>query len=210
MIKPISKICISVTTAALLASCAATNTEKGVAIGAAAGAVLGKSTSNHSTKRTVLGAGIGAILGGAVGKYMDNQEEELKQELSDSGIEVIREGDSLRLVMPSNITFATGQSNITSNFAPILDDLARILTHYDKTILYIEGHTDDVGSFDMNQRLSEMRALSVRDGLLNRQVNQNRLATQGYGESRPLVANNSAQNRAMNRRVEIKIIPNEK
>ncbi len=208
--KPLTKVCIALTTTALLASCAATNTEKGVAIGAAAGAILGKSTANHSNKRTILGAGIGAIIGGAIGSYMDKQEEELRQELSDTGIQVIREGDTLRLVMPSNITFATGQSSITSDFYPILDDLASVLTHYDKTILYIEGHTDDVGSFEMNQNLSEMRAISVRDGLLNRQVHPNRLATQGYGETRPLVANNSTQNRAMNRRVEIKIIPNEK
>ena len=207
--KSMSKICIAVTACSLLASCAATNTEKGLAIGAAAGAVLGKSTANHSNKRTILGAGIGAIIGGAIGGYMDKQEEELRQELGNSGIQVIREGDTLRLVMPSNITFATGQSSISSSFNPILDDLAKVLTHYDKTILYIEGHTDDVGSFEMNQNLSEMRATSVRDALLSRNVHPNRIATQGYGESRPAVPNTSEQNRALNRRVEIKIIPNE-
>lgn len=192
----------------VLSGCAATNAEKGAAIGAVAGAVLGKSTSNHKNKRLVWGAAIGAIAGGAIGAYMDEQEKAFREELSGSGIDVIREGDNLRLVMPSNITFTTGQAYISSGFHPTLDDIAKVLNKYEKTRLSIEGHTDSVGSAAFNQTLSEQRAESVKSYLLNKQIIESRLRTLGMGESSPVADNNTESNRALNRRVEIQIIPN--
>lgn len=192
----------------IMSGCAATNTEKGAAIGAIAGAVLGKATSNHKDKRLVWGAAIGAIAGSAIGKYMDEQEEAFRQELSGSGIDIIREGDNLRLVMPSNITFATNQAYISSGFYPTLDDITKVLVKFDKTLLSIEGHTDDTGSAEYNQKLSEQRAQSVQSYLVGKNIISERLRVSGLGESSPVVANNSSSNRALNRRVEIQIIPN--
>jgi outer membrane protein OmpA-like peptidoglycan-associated protein len=189
--------------------CASTNQEKGAAIGAIAGAVLGKSTSNHKNKRVVWGAAIGAIAGAAVGNYMDKQEQEFRDELSGSGIEVVREGDNLRLIMPANITFATGQSYITSGFYETLDAIARVLNKYEKTLLSIEGHTDSQGSAEFNQNLSEQRAGSVKQYLTNQDIIASRLKTTGYGESRAIADNTTANGRALNRRVEIQIIPNQ-
>jgi len=189
--------------------CASTNQEKGAAIGAIAGAVLGKSTSNHKNKRVVWGAAIGAIAGAAVGNYMDKQEQEFRDELSGSGIEVVREGDNLRLIMPANITFATGQSYITSGFYETLDAIARVLNKYEKTLLSIEGHTDSQGSAEFNQNLSEQRAGSVKQYLTNQDIIASRLKTTGYGESRAIADNMTANGRALNRRVEIQIIPNQ-
>ncbi len=185
--------------------CASTNQEKGAAIGAIAGAVLGKSTSNHKNKRVVWGAAIGAIAGAAVGNYMDKQEQEFRDELSGSGIEVVREGDNLRLIMPANITFATGQSYITSGFYETLDAIARVLNKYEKTLLSIEGHTDSQGSAEFNQNLSEQRAGSVKQYLTNQDIIASRLKTTGYGESRAIADNTTANGRALNRRVEIQI-----
>ncbi|GHF86938.1 OmpA family protein [Thalassotalea marina] len=188
--------------------CASTNAEKGAAIGAVAGAVLGKSTGNHKDKRLVWGAAIGALAGAAIGDYMDKQEAEFRDELSGSGIDVVREGDNIRLVMPSNITFATNQSYISTGFHATLNDIAKVLTKYDKTLLSIEGHTDNTGSDNYNQELSLKRANSVKSYLVQQSIIESRLKVTGYGESMPIVANDTAQNRALNRRVEIQIIPN--
>jgi len=190
-----------------MSGCASTNTEKGAAIGAIAGAILGKSTSNHKDKRLVFGVAIGSIAGAAIGGYMDKQEQEFREELSGTGIDVIREGDNIRLVMPSNITFASNQSYITRGFHAILNDVAKVLTKYDKTYLSIEGHTDSQGSTEFNQNLSVQRASSVKDYLIKQSVLDGRLITIGYGETMPLVGNNTSNNRSINRRVEIQIIP---
>lgn len=205
----LKKSLISIIISSLIfTGCASNNAGKGAAIGAIAGAVLGKSTSNHKDKRLVWGAAIGAITGAAIGDYMDQQEEAFRKELSGSGIDVIREGDNIRLVMPSNITFATNQAYITSGFHSTLNDVAKVLTKFDKTLLSIEGHTDNTGSADYNQTLSTKRAQSVKDYLANQQIQGSRLKVTGYGESMPLVDNSTEKNRSLNRRVEVQIIPN--
>ncbi|WP_240473966.1 OmpA family protein [Salinivibrio socompensis] len=79
---------------------------------------------------------------------------------------------------------------------------------YDKTFLSIEGHTDNTGAASYNQGLSERRAMSVKRYLASQSIDNARLYTSGFGETRPLVANNNASNRALNRRVEIQVVPN--
>jgi len=184
------------------------NTQKGATIGAITGAIVGKSTSNHKGKRAFIGAAIGAIGGAAVGNYMDQQEQAFREELAGSGIQVVREGDNIRLIMPSNITFGLDQDAIAADFYPKLNAIANVMRKYDKTFLSIEGHTDDTGAAAYNQRLSERRAMSVKRYLASQSIDNARLYTSGFGETRPLVANNSAANRALNRRVEIQIVPN--
>jgi outer membrane protein OmpA-like peptidoglycan-associated protein len=138
---------------------------------------------------------------------MDKQEQEFREELSGSGIEVVREGDNLRLIMPANITFSIGQAYITSGFYNTLNDIARVLNKYEQTLLSIEGHTDSQGGVEFNQNLSEQRAGSVKQYLTNQDIIASRLKTIGYGESRSLADNMNADGRALNRRVEIQIIP---
>jgi len=203
----IKSITFVITLSLIMSGCASTNTEKGAAIGAVAGAILGKSTSNHKDKRLVFGAAIGAIAGAAIGGYMDKQEQEFREELSGTGIDVTREGDNIRLVMPSNITFASNQSYITRGFHATLNDVAKVLTKFDKTYLSIEGHTDSQGSTEFNQNLSVQRASSVKDYLIKQSILDGRLKVTGYGETMPLVDNNTSNNRSINRRVEIQIIP---
>ncbi|MCF6437534.1 MULTISPECIES: OmpA family protein [Pseudoalteromonas] len=193
---------------ALLSGCEMTNTGKGAAIGAATGAVLGKATGNHKDKRIFIGAAIGAIAGAAIGDYMDKQEAAFRKELAGSGVEVIREGDNMRLVMPSNITFASNQATISPSFYNTLDAITKVMNKYEKTFLNIVGHTDSTGTSELNQRLSEQRANSVKNYLLGQQVLAARLHTQGMGESQPIASNDTEQGRAQNRRVEIQIIPN--
>lgn len=183
------------------------NTQKGAAIGAVLGALLGKATGDNDKSRYAWGAAVGAIAGGAIGNYMDKQEEELRTELSDTGVQVVREGDNLRLIMPGDITFATDSSTISPNFNPVLQDVAKVVNNYEKTVLMIKGHTDDTGSEQYNQALSERRAAAVKNVLTNYSVNPTRITTVGMGEYAPKVPNSSDANRSMNRRVEMEIQP---
>lgn len=201
---------------ALLASCATTNPETGerrvnrtatgAAVGAAAGAALG-AIIGDDTKSAVIGAGVGALAGAAVGNYMDRQEQELREDLAGTGVEVERQGDNIALRMPSSITFDTNQANIKPQFYPILDDIGSTLANYESTIVNIAGHTDSTGSAEYNQQLSVNRANSVRDYLIRKGVIPQRILTTGYGESMPIADNATDAGRARNRRVEITLQP---
>ncbi|MEO2269018.1 OmpA family protein [Pseudoalteromonas pernae] len=206
--KSFTPVIAAASVALLLTGCQATNTQKGAGIGAGIGAVLGKATGDHDDKRIFIGAAIGALAGAAVGDYMDKQEQAFRDELAGSGVEVVREGDNIRLVMPSNITFATDQSYISSGFHNTLDAIASVMNKYEKTYLSVEGHTDSTGKDSYNQNLSEQRALSVKNYLVNSNILAARISTRGYGESRPIADNGTANGRALNRRVEIQIVPN--
>lgn len=179
------------------------------AIGAATGAVLGKSTGNHKDKRLWIGAAIGALAGAAVGGYMDRQEAMLKEELAGSGVEVIRDGDNIQLVLPSNITFSSNQSVISTSFDPSLDAIAKVMKEYDKTRISIDGFTDSTGDAAYNVKLSEKRADSVKSYLQTQGVDAPRMIVNGFGSSQPIASNDTSEGRSKNRRVEIHIIPNQ-
>ena len=146
----------------VLAGCATTdnqNTTRGAAIGAVAGAIAGKATGNHKNKRVVIGAAVGALAGAAVGSYMDNQEKALREELKGSGVGVQRDGDRLVLDIPAQLTFDINRSDIRPSLYPALNDIARVLRDYPKTMVVVAGHTDDTGTYQLNMNLS--RALSL-------------------------------------------------
>lgn len=193
----------------VISGCAtnASNTQKGAGIGAVVGAILGKGTGDNDKSRYVWGAALGALAGGAIGSYMDKQEKEFREELADSGVEVIREGDNIRLSIPGNITFPTDSDTILTDFYPVLEDVAKVLNRYDKTKLSIEGHTDSVGDSAYNTQLSLQRANGVADYLIATTVDANRLQTLGMGENRPIAPNDTSQGRQQNRRVELRVIP---
>lgn len=178
---------------------------KGAAIGAAAGAVVGAIAKDG--RGAVVGAAVGALAGGGIGHYMDQQEAELRRELEGTGVSVTREGNQIRLNMPGNVTFDTDQTNIRPEFQPVLDSVVKVANKFDQTTLRVTGHTDSVGSDSYNQRLSEHRALSVKDYLALRGVAPQRLVAVGYGESRPLASNSTVEGRAANRRVELDLVP---
>ena len=181
------------------------NATKGAAIGAVAGAVVGAIANDG--KGALIGAVVGAAGGGAIGHYMDKQEAELRRELDGTGVSVTRNGDNIRLNMPGNVTFDTNQTNIRPEFHPVLDSVVKVTSKFDKTNLRVAGFTDSTGSEGYNQRLSEHRALSVKDYLALRGVTPTRLSSVGYGENYPVADNGSTQGRAMNRRVELELTP---
>ncbi|WP_366949848.1 OmpA family protein [Immundisolibacter sp.] len=202
--------------AALISGCATnpetgqremTKTGKGAAIGAAAGAVLGGISGGDRGQRAAIGAAAGAAIGAGIGKYMQNQEEKLRQQTAGSGVEVSRQGDNVILNMPSHVTFATDSAQISPAFQSTLDQVAATIVEYKDTRVQIAGHTDSTGSESYNQQLSERRAQAVADYLASRGVDRARLSTVGYGETRPIATNETPEGRQQNRRVEIVLSP---
>ena len=185
----------------------ATGAGVGAALGALGGLLVAKSKKGDTRKSVLIGAGIGALVGAGVGNYMDRQEQELRSQLQNSGVGVTRVGDSIVLNMPSNITFASDQDALNANFYPVLDSVSIVLNKYPQTLLDIDGHTDNTGSAEYNQQLSERRAVSVGRYLNSRQVDARRLLVVGFGETRPIASNDTNSGRAANRRVEIRISP---
>jgi len=179
---------------------------KGAGIGAVSGAVISAITGGKR-KNVLLGAGIGALAGGAVGYYMDTQETKLRQQLQNTGVSVTRSGENIILNMPGNVTFATDSSNISADFYQVLDSVALVINEYEKTYVDITGHTDSTGADAYNQQLSVARANSVARYLESRKVLPQRITTVGAGESSPIATNDTAQGRALNRRVEILLTP---
>lgn len=186
------------------------NATTGAIIGAVGGAVVGAVSGDDSRERrnrALIGAGIGALAGGSVGYYMDVQEAKLRKKLEGTGVRVIRNGDNITLVMPSNVTFDVNKEDIKASFYPVLDSVALVLDEYDKTIIDVVGHTDSKGSLQYNQALSERRANSVASYLISQKVDRVRIETFGVGETRPIADNATAQGRQQNRRVELNLIP---
>lgn len=180
------------------------NATKGAGLGAVAGAVLGAAVSKgNRAEGALIGAAVGGAVGGGVGYYMDQQEMLLRQELEGTGVRVERVGDEIRLVMPGNITFATDSDRIAGNFYPVLDSVGKVLVKFDKTAINVDGYTDATGSFEYNQMLSERRAQSVSNYLMQIGIDRLRVSSRGFGERNPIASNDTAGGRAANRRVEI-------
>ncbi|MDR2232099.1 MAG: OmpA family protein [Tannerella sp.] len=191
----------------------ATGTLIGVGGGAAVGAGVGKVAGN-----TALGAVIGAAVGGAagaiIGNRMDKQKKELESVLpEDTGVEIIEEEGqppALRVTFDSGILFATNSSTVSAASKSALRNLAVNLEQNPDTDLKIIGHTDNTGAVDYNQTLSEKRAKSVYDYLIEQGLSSRRMVYEGKGIREPVASNNTAEGRAENRRVEVMILANEK
>src|SRR6185503_12744422 len=189
------------------------NWEGGALIGAGIGAVVGAvAYSKDRTQGAILGAADGGLAGGAVGAYMDSQKKDLEKNLAKE----IQSGQArvetmpnhvVRITMTNQTAFETNSSSIKPGFESTMDKLADVVVRYGKTTLTVVGHTDNVGSNDYNQKLSERRAHAVAQYLAGRRVDPIRLAVSGKGETQPIASNNSESGRQANRRVEIYVEP---
>lgn len=176
---------------------------KSVKYGAAGAVVCGLIGATRNSKSARNAAAGCAAIGAGVGAYMDHQEKELREELAGTGVRVVRDGDQIQLIMPSNITFNTDEYLIKNEFYATLDSVGKVLYKYKDTQLDVIGHTDSTGQDDYNMTLSQQRANSVASYLENRGIPGNRLATLGMGETQPIANNDTAAGRAQNRRVEL-------
>lgn len=177
----------------------ASDTALGTGIGAISGATVGALIGGE--RGALIGAGVGALGGGAIGYNMDKQNAELRQALVGSGVQVRKVGNSIQLIMASDVTFSTNQSTIQGDFYQTLDSVAVVFKKYNNNTITITGYTDSTGNPSYNQRLSEDRAQSVGNYLISRGVPSNRIYTNGMGQRNPVASNATAQGKALNRRV---------
>ncbi len=175
----------------------------GTILGAVLGGLIGGGTGR------IVGAGIGGVAGGVVGYKMDQQIKELKEQTAGSGVDVteVDNGQAILVNLPDGVTFDVDSSTLKPQFRTTLDQIAQSLQSYPDSLIDVYGHTDSTGSDQYNQALSQRRAQTVADYLTMRGVSVSRVRSQGYGETMPVATNDTDAGRALNRRVEIKIVP---
>ncbi len=207
------KIISAVIMTAMLTACATdpytgetkvAKTVWGTGIGTALGAGIGALAGGE--KGALIGAGIGAASGAAAGGYMDYQAAKLRKELVGTGVQVKELNGQIYLIMPGNITFDTNEAYIKSSFQPVVVSIAKVLKEYDKTLVQVNGYTDNTGTNAINLPLSQRRANAVADFLKVQGVAANRIIATGYGAANPIASNATAAGREQNRRVEIVLI----
>ena len=121
--------------------------------------------------------------------------------------QVTREGDSVIITL-TGLTFASGSSQIDAAHAPLLAAVGEAVDVFPLSSIVVEGHTDSYGGAISNMSLSRSRAEAVGDYLSGRLgVAGERISSLGYGETRPVANNETAQGRARNRRIEVRITP---
>lgn len=189
------------------------NWQSGALVGAGVGAAVGAiAYSKNRTQGALIGAVGGGLAGGAVGAYMDSQRKDLEKNLAKE----IQAGQAridtmpnhvVRVTMTNQTAFETNATAIKPGFETTMNKLADVVVRYGKTSLTVVGHTDNVGSNDYNQKLSERRAHSVAEYLERKKVDPIRLAVSGKGEAQPIASNGSESGRQANRRVEIYVEP---
>lgn len=205
----LTQIVASMTVVAMLAGCAATDTQGGrTAVGAGTGAALGAGLGvliGDSSRAAAIGAGIGAVAGGIAGYNWSSIKQDVQQSGATSlGVDVTEMPDgSLRVNIPSHVSFDSGQAQLKPALLPVLDSVARALVQHPELRAKAIGHTDSTGGAALNQRLSVERAQAVTNYLMQHGVNGGHLTAEGRGSSAPIADNNTQQGRAMNRRVEL-------
>ena len=206
--------CLMLCVAILFAGCGASNTVKGTGIGAAGGAAVGAGVGAliGGKKGAAIGAGAGAVVGGGagalIGAKMDKQKRELEA-LQNAKVESVNNGQAIKVTFEAGILFATNKYDLSPASKTSLTHFATSLKANPDTDVMIYGHTDSSGGDKINVPLSEKRAHAVEKFLADQGVNPARMAYQGLGSSQQVAAEvNGVQ--ALNRRVEIYILPNEK
>lgn len=125
-------------------------------------------------------------------------------------VQITQTARGVEIRSSDKILFDSGKADIKPEGKAFLDRIASILKTRTRKPISIEGHTDNVGSVELNRDLSELRALAVMKGLMDRGVPKTRMAYVGYGMSRPIADNSTPEGRLLNRRTEIIILEERK
>lgn len=199
------------------------NTQTAAIIGGLLGAVVGGTTKDRGGKRIAIGAAAGAAVGAIVGYTMDQQAEEVAQVLNtnvnnnpnaeqnvNNQVIVSNTDKFVKIMFRDPMMFQTNSSRPTASAA---NEIRQMIPAFQKPayanmIIQSVGHTDNRGSFQHNQSLSEARAASVGQTISQGGVT-NSMYSKGCSFSKPVAQNNSSANMALNRRVEIYLYPNQ-
>lgn len=125
---------------------------------------------------------------------------------SNKGCPEIRKEDKETLnIAMRDVQFEHNSATLTNSSYKILGQISTILNSYPEYKIEISGHTDNTGTAEINKKLSEQRARACRDYLISKGLAWSRVASRGYGQSKPIATNETQQGRATNRRVEFKL-----
>jgi len=193
-------------------------TKTGAVGGAAAGAMIGYNTGRHDAKSAIIGGLLGAALGGAIGYNMDEQANAMARALGtgvnndplaaldpNNTIIVSKHPNYVKIMFRDRMMFATDSARLQPSARNKVQKVGQLLANYPQTVVGVAGFTDNTGSYEYNQRLSQRRAQTVGDLLA---VN-GRPFIKGCSYEKPIAPNNSARNKALNRRVEVYLYANQ-
>jgi len=194
-------------------------TKTGAIMGAIAGAVTGYNTKgHHKNRRAAIGAIAGAALGGAIGYSLDEQANTIARALGtgvnndplaaldpNNTLIVSKHPNYVKIMFRDPMMFATNSDRLQPQARNKVQKVAQLLAKYPETIIGVAGFTDNTGGFAYNQELSQRRAKRVGNIL---SINS-RAYTKGCSYDKAIAPNNSARNKALNRRVEVYLYANQ-
>jgi outer membrane protein OmpA-like peptidoglycan-associated protein len=151
-----------------------------------------------------------ALFGDEIGEISSNIKQlkdfySVKVHFEKSGVVFKSQMDRFTVVMPYDVTFEFNKHELRAKFNDLLSAVAEAINMAPELKVEIVGHTDNIGAFDYNRKLSEKRAQTVADYLISKNVDKNRLVIKGMGFDEPVATNDTENGRALNRRVEINI-----
>jgi outer membrane protein OmpA-like peptidoglycan-associated protein len=173
----------------------------GYARGAAVGATTGVAFSGMTGSSLPLGALVGLFLGGAIGSYQDEQGAIKK--LAAQGITVVRLGDIVEVVIPSDLVFDPENADILRSAQPMLNQLVALLVQYPDVNMSVLGHSDNVGSDAQQYRYASTHAQAIMAYIWTHGIPIERLSFYSVGASESSATFNSANGLAYNRRTVI-------
>jgi OOP family OmpA-OmpF porin len=116
-----------------------------------------------------------------------------------------------KIDISEDVLFDEGKATLVERSKTLLDDIARELNEHPEVLkIQIEGHTDSIAGPKLNMKLSNDRVATVKAYLVEKGINPKRLATKGFGETKPIADNKTEEGRAKNRRVEFRIVKRKK
>lgn len=198
-----------------------TKTQTGALIGGLLGAVIGGASANHGAKRVIIGGAIGAAIGGGIGYSMDQQAKEMADKLDtnvnnnpnaalnpDNDLIVSNTDQYVKIMLRDSMVFETNSAIPTQEASRKIAKISDVLRSYPNTIIQVVGFTDNRGSYEYNQKLSEQRASNVGNTIYNSGI-KNQIFSKGCSFEKPVSPNTTKENMALNRRVEIFLYANQ-
>lgn len=167
-----------------------------------------KSISNNEGKSTILlkKADKYEVFYNNLNEKEKVQEFEIPDSKGKYSINLSLKYDPPRTITLKNVFFDSGKAILKKESYTALNELYDALKMKPAMVIEIAGHTDNVGSKEANQLLSEQRAVSVRAYLIRKGIESSRIQAKGYGDSEPVAYNDSSEGRQQNRRTEVRII----
>jgi outer membrane protein OmpA-like peptidoglycan-associated protein len=180
-----------------------------IPLGLSAAYVSGDVVSGRRARAAKMrAAGIRPLPPAEAAAYIAATDAELRRQTAGIGLDVLRLSDGILIRIPATLTFAQGSADVRPEFGATILEIARTVKERNRTYVDVFAHTDTTGAAPFNQTLSDRRAAAVAAALARHGVARARIASKGYGESAPLHNPDvTEEQRAANRRVEIRLVP---